>query len=76
MSARAEKAARRATGISKQARRAEEDFERLVRARRAELADLPIVRLDGRRRALTLVALSFFALAILLSLLSSVFEAR
>lgn len=76
MSEKAEKAARRAAGISKKARREEREFERLVRSRRAELADLPIERLDGRRRAWALAALSFFALAVLLSLLSLAFEAR
>ena len=74
MSARAEKARRQVVG--KLARRAERDFEQVVRAHRAREAELPIVRLDGRRKAWALVALSFFALAILLSLLSSAFEAR
>lgn len=76
MSAKNEKAQRRAAGISKHAARAEREFEALVRARRLELNELPIVSLHPKRRAFVLCALSFFALAIALSILSSVFGAH
>lgn len=76
MSGKTEKAQRRAAGISKHAARAEREFEALVRARRLELNELPIVSLHPQRRAFAICALSFFALAVLLSLLSSAFGAH
>jgi hypothetical protein len=76
MSAKNEKAARRAAGISKHAARAEREFEALVRARRLELNELPIVSLQPQRRAFAVAVLALFGLAVALSLLSSVFGAR
>jgi hypothetical protein len=75
MSAKNEKAARRSR-ISKHAARAEREFDALVRARRLELNELPIVSLHPKRRAFAVAALALFGLALALSLLSSVFGAR
>jgi hypothetical protein len=74
VSARAEKSKRRnaryLAGISKAVERDCDEFEALVRARRAALAieaEQPIVRRDGRRFLLALIALGlvFFALVFL-----------
>lgn len=71
MSAKQEKRHRQAmrylTGISKQAEREQLEFAaECARVRMAKQADaeLPIVRLDGKRKALALIVLALFAYVI------------